>query len=425
MQLVHLPHAHTDGDVMVFFRKSDVLVAGDVYVNTTFPVINVAQGGSINGILAALNRIIDITVPRKKQEGGTYVIPGHGRLADEADVVEYRDMVTIIRDRFADAIKRGQTLEQVKAARLVRDYEGRYGAAQGFWTTDAFVEAVYRRPSGGPAGDQGGAVMAGRVVRGLTPRSGCGRSARARADRRVAGGGAGPAGPAAGGAGRAAAGHAAAPRADRSDRLLGVDRQRGLALAHGDAAEGRRGERAAQPRGDQGGQRVGSGQRRLVPGLRSGGADAHADAPEHHMGGRPHHQDRNRRRAADTPPAVRRRHGRRAQRSLQGHSVAQWEPAPQPGRGGGPPQIPRFGNLRVTTTNLSGGWLRKNGVPYSEDATVTEYFDRFEAPNSDEWLVVTTIVSDPKYLNQDFVTSSHFKKEANGAKWSPAPCKAS
>jgi hypothetical protein len=113
-----------------------------------------------------------------------------------------------------------------------------------------------------------------------------------------------------------------------------------------------------------------------------------------------------------------------AQRSLQGFSVAQWEPAPQPGRGGGPPQIPRFGNLKVTTTNLTAGWLRKNGVPYSENATVTEYFDRFAAPNKDEWLVVTTIVSDPKYLNQDFVTSTHFKKEATGAKWSPSPCKA-
>ena len=149
VQLIHVPNAHSDGDVMVFFRKSDVLVTGDLYINTTFPVIDVAQGGSINGILAALNKAIDITVPRKKQEGGTYVIPGHGRLADEADVVEYRDMSTIIRDRFADAAKRKQTLAQVKAARLVRDYEGRYGAAQGFWTTDAFVEAVYKT-IGGP-----------------------------------------------------------------------------------------------------------------------------------------------------------------------------------------------------------------------------------------------------------------------------------
>jgi hypothetical protein len=114
-----------------------------------------------------------------------------------------------------------------------------------------------------------------------------------------------------------------------------------------------------------------------------------------------------------------------AQKSLQGYSVAQWEPTPQPGRGGGPAPAPKFGDLKVTTTNLSGGWLRKNGVPYSENATVTEYFDRFKAPNNDEWLVVTTIVSDPKYLQQDFVTSTHFKKEPNGAKWAPTPCKAS
>jgi glyoxylase-like metal-dependent hydrolase (beta-lactamase superfamily II) len=154
VQLFHVPNAHTDGDVMVFFRKSDVLVTGDVYVNTTFPILSLAEGGSMNGTLAALNRIIDITVPRKKQEGGTYVIPGHGRLADEADVVEFRDMSTIIRDRIADAVKRRQTIQQVKAARLVRDYEGRYGATQGFWTTDAFVEAAFRS-LGAPAAKEG------------------------------------------------------------------------------------------------------------------------------------------------------------------------------------------------------------------------------------------------------------------------------
>jgi glyoxylase-like metal-dependent hydrolase (beta-lactamase superfamily II) len=145
VQMLHQPDAHTDGDIIVYFRKSDVIVAGDVYVNTTFPVINLQQGGTLNGILAALNRIIEITVPKDKQEGGTYVIPGHGRIADEADVVEYR---TILRDRFQDAIKNGMTLEQVKAARLVRDYDGRYGATQGSWTTDAFVEAAYRSLTG-------------------------------------------------------------------------------------------------------------------------------------------------------------------------------------------------------------------------------------------------------------------------------------
>jgi glyoxylase-like metal-dependent hydrolase (beta-lactamase superfamily II) len=144
IQLLHQPNAHTDGDVVVYFRKSDVVVTGDVYINTTFPVINLQQGGSLNGIIAALNRIVEITVPKDKQEGGTFVIPGHGRLADEADVVEYLDLVTIIRDRVNDAIKKGMTLEQVKAARLVRDYEGRYGATDGFWTTDAFLEAAYK-----------------------------------------------------------------------------------------------------------------------------------------------------------------------------------------------------------------------------------------------------------------------------------------
>jgi glyoxylase-like metal-dependent hydrolase (beta-lactamase superfamily II) len=143
VELLHQPAAHTDGDVIVYFRRSDVVAAGDVYVNTTFPVINRGHGGSYTGILAALNRIIDITVPRDKAEGGTYVIPGHGRLADEADVVDYRDMATIVHDRVRDAIGRKMTLDQVKAAPLVRDYEGRFGATEGVWTTAAFIEAAY------------------------------------------------------------------------------------------------------------------------------------------------------------------------------------------------------------------------------------------------------------------------------------------
>ena len=108
------------------------------------------------------------------------------------------------------------------------------------------------------------------------------------------------------------------------------------------------------------------------------------------------------------------------QRTLQGFSLAEWE---TPAAGRGAAQTPRTGNLKVVTTMMSGGWLRKNGVPYSENASLTEYFDRFAAPNGDEWLVVTTIVSDPRYLNQDFVTSTHFKKEPNGTKWAPSPCK--
>jgi glyoxylase-like metal-dependent hydrolase (beta-lactamase superfamily II) len=144
VQMLHQPNAHSDGDVLVYFRRSDVIVAGDVYVNTTFPVFNLQHGGSFAGIIASLNRIIELTVPKDKQEGGTFVVPGHGRLADEADVVEYRDMATIVRDRVQDAIAKGMTLDQVKSARLLRDYEGRYGATAGGWTTDAFLDAAYR-----------------------------------------------------------------------------------------------------------------------------------------------------------------------------------------------------------------------------------------------------------------------------------------
>jgi hypothetical protein len=119
-------------------------------------------------------------------------------------------------------------------------------------------------------------------------------------------------------------------------------------------------------------------------------------------------------------------------RSLQGFSLAEWDRlaraggAGRGGRGGEAQTGPAPGaNLKVITNHLIGGWLRKNGVPYSEDAVVTEYFDRFAAPNGDEWLAVTSMVTDPKYLNTDFVTSSHFKKEPDGSKWSPSPCKTS
>jgi len=143
-QILHVPAAHTDGDSIVFFRRSDVISAGDIFTPGNYPVIDLVHGGSVQGLVAGLNKIIEIAVPAEKQEGGTYVIPGHGRLCDQADVVEYRDMLTIIRDRFQDAVKKGMTLEQVKAGRLTRDYDPLYGATSGFWTTDMFVEAVYK-----------------------------------------------------------------------------------------------------------------------------------------------------------------------------------------------------------------------------------------------------------------------------------------
>jgi glyoxylase-like metal-dependent hydrolase (beta-lactamase superfamily II) len=138
IQILHQPAAHTDGDLIVFFRKSDVVAAGDVFLTTTYPRIDIEQGGTINGVIAALNRIIDTTVPRLNQEGGTYVVPGHGRITDESDVVDYRDMVTIVRDRVADMAKKGMTLEQVRAARPTSGYDGRYGDPA------EFVDAIYR-----------------------------------------------------------------------------------------------------------------------------------------------------------------------------------------------------------------------------------------------------------------------------------------
>lgn len=148
VRMFHQPAAHTDGDSIVFFRRSDVISTGDIFVTTTYPVMDLKRGGSINGIIDALNRILDLAVPGQKQEGGTMIIPGHGRLCDEADVFEYRNMVTIIRDRIEDMIQKGMTLDQVKAAGPTKDYDGRYGAESGFWTTDMFVEAVYRSLKG-------------------------------------------------------------------------------------------------------------------------------------------------------------------------------------------------------------------------------------------------------------------------------------
>ena len=151
VQLIHVPNAHTDGDILVFFRGSDVLATGDLFITTGYPFIDRANGGSINGYIRGLNRIIEITVPSNVNEGGTMVVPGHGRLTDEMDVVEYRDAITIVRDRIRAMVKNGMTLEQVRAAQPTLDFDPRYGADSGFWTTAQFIEAVYRDLSATPA----------------------------------------------------------------------------------------------------------------------------------------------------------------------------------------------------------------------------------------------------------------------------------
>jgi glyoxylase-like metal-dependent hydrolase (beta-lactamase superfamily II) len=139
IQLLHQPAAHTDGDTMVYFRRSDVISAGDIYVTDSYPTIDLANGGGLQGVIDGLNRLLDLAIPEHHEEGGTYIIPGRGRISDEFDVLEYRDMVTIIRDRIQDMIRKGMTLAQVKAARPTRDYDPQYGS-----NADTFVEAAYK-----------------------------------------------------------------------------------------------------------------------------------------------------------------------------------------------------------------------------------------------------------------------------------------
>jgi cyclase len=142
IQLIHMPSAHTDGDSIVWFRGSDVISTGDVFSMETYPMIEIERGGSINGIIEALNTLLDIAFPEFRTEGGTMIIPGHGRIGDSADVAYYRDMVTIIRDRVQDMIKKGMTLDQIKAAKPTLDYDPRYDTPA--WTKDMFVTAVYQ-----------------------------------------------------------------------------------------------------------------------------------------------------------------------------------------------------------------------------------------------------------------------------------------
>jgi glyoxylase-like metal-dependent hydrolase (beta-lactamase superfamily II) len=162
IQVFRYPNAHSDSDCVVLFRASDVIVTGDIVDMTRFPIIDVDKGGGVNGEIAALNHLIDLAVPSIPlpflEEGGTRIVPGHGRIAEEAELVEYRDMVTIVRDRIQSLIAKGRTLDQVKAANPTQGFRSRYGADTGSWTTDMFVEAIYRdlvRGKGSGSGDRG------------------------------------------------------------------------------------------------------------------------------------------------------------------------------------------------------------------------------------------------------------------------------
>ena len=145
IEILRQPAAHSDADSFVFFRSSDVVMAGDVLDTTQFPRIDLAHGGTVQGEIEALNRLMQITIPSVPlvlQEGGTYVISGHGRICDQGDVVDYRDMVAVVRDNVQDLIKQGKTLDQIKAARPAKAYETQYGKVPG--STNAFIESVYQ-----------------------------------------------------------------------------------------------------------------------------------------------------------------------------------------------------------------------------------------------------------------------------------------
>jgi cyclase len=141
IDIIHMPAAFSNGDSVVYFRGSNVLVTGDVFTTTNLPLIDRAHGGTYAGSLAALRGLLDIAAPDDLMEAGTYIIPGHGRICDDADLVEYHDMAYEIRDRVAKLATQGKTLAQVKAAHPVLGWEARYGQPQ--WTVDAFIEAVY------------------------------------------------------------------------------------------------------------------------------------------------------------------------------------------------------------------------------------------------------------------------------------------
>ena len=148
VQLLHMPKANTDGDSIVYFRGSDVIALGDLMATESYPVFDVEKGGSINGIIDGLNAVLDLAITEFRLEGGTMMVPGHGRLVDSGDVAYYRDMLTIIRDRIQDMVSKEMTLDEVKAARPTADYDTEYGNTPG-WTSDMFIEAVYKSLGGG------------------------------------------------------------------------------------------------------------------------------------------------------------------------------------------------------------------------------------------------------------------------------------
>lgn len=149
VQIYHPASANTDGQLILLFRQSDVIIAGDVVDMTGYPIIDTTRGGTIDGELTALNRVIDMAVPGNQADGGTLIVPGHGRLCDQADVVLYKNMLTVIRNTVQFYKNQGKSLDEVLALKLTEGYDQRWG--NGPSSPRDFVTAVYQTlPAKGP-----------------------------------------------------------------------------------------------------------------------------------------------------------------------------------------------------------------------------------------------------------------------------------
>ncbi|PCJ42651.1 MAG: hypothetical protein COA71_03860 [SAR86 cluster bacterium] len=142
--IYHAPNAHTDGDSIIFFRSSDVISLGDLLVQGQYPDIDIESGGSVNGFIEALNFTLELVIPGPNAEGGTYVVPGHGRIGDEIDVVEYRNMLVIVRDRIQYRMGQGMNVNQIIASGPVVDYDTEYGGSRGGPSTAEFITSIYQ-----------------------------------------------------------------------------------------------------------------------------------------------------------------------------------------------------------------------------------------------------------------------------------------
>ena len=409
--------AHTDGDSIVEFRRADVFVTGDIIDLQHFPNIDPKKGGSIKGELEALNRLLELTVatvPFQAKAGRTLLVPGHGRVSDYGELVEYRDMVTIVRDIIQAMVDKGMTLragegrESHEALRAVRQHDPDHGPPT-CSSRPSITASKDRRGSDDAAPARVPGTRARASPHAVEPRRGAGPWRRARGA------------------------NGARDRPDRSHRLLGGDHLGRLALADDHADERRLSKHPHQPRRSADCRSLGSGEgrgcRRAVPGLRSAWPHARAHSAAHHVAGRRHAEAGNRLRDAD-PPASRFRAspppGRADVARLNGRAVGRQPVSINRGSSSSPlaQGRGRKGSLKSVTTRLRPGYLRKNGVPYSANAVFTEYWDVQTHTNGDQYLVDTNVVDDPTYLQEPFVTALHFKKEPDGSKWAPTPCDA-